>query len=188
MNIYDFDGTIYSGDSTIDFYIFIIKRHPAVALYLPKQLFSALRYKAGKCSVTEFKENFFVFLSVISDISYETDLFWKKNIRKIMPWYYEKKKDDDVIISASPEFLLKPACEILGNIYLIASRTDPKTGKFTGENCKGQEKLKRFREKYGNSVVDDFYSDSLSDLPLAKIAKRAFFIKKGKIQNWNTET
>ena len=63
-----------------------------------------------------------------------------------------------------------------------------KTGKFTGENCKGQEKVKRFRKKYGNAVIDDFYSDSLSDLPLARIAKRAFLVKKGKIREWNTET
>lgn len=187
MNIYDFDGTIYNGDSTVDFYFFILKRHPAVALYLPKQIFSSVCFKAGKYSITEFKENFFSFLSEISDVSFETDLFWKKNIRKIMPWYYEKKKDDDLIISASPEFLLAPVCKILGNISLIASRTDMKTGKFTGENCKGEEKVKRFREKYGNAVIDDFYSDSLSDLPLARMAKRAFLIKKGKIHIWNTQ-
>lgn len=185
MNIYDFDGTIYNGDSTIDFYFFILKRHPSVILYLPLQLFSVVRYKIGKCSVTEFKENFFSFLAEIDDVSFEVDLFWEKNIRKIMSWYYEKKKDDDVIISASPEFLLASVCKKLGNISLIASRTDMKTGKFTGENCKGNEKVKRFREKYGNTVIDDFYSDSLSDLPFAKIAKRAFLIKKGKIHKWN---
>ncbi len=187
MNIYDFDGTIYSGDSTVDFYFFILKRHPSVALYLPKQLFYAVYYKAGKCSVTEFKEKFFSFLPAVSDISLETDLFWKKNIKKIMPWYYEKKKNDDVIISASPEFLLSPVCKILGNVSLIASETDMKTGKFRSENCKGQEKVKRLREKYGNTDVDNFYSDSLSDLPLAKIAKRAFLVKKGKVRRWNTE-
>ncbi len=188
MNIYDFDGTIYNGDSTVDFYFFILKRHPAVVSHLPKQIFAALCFKSGKYSVTEFKENFFSFLIGISDVSSEVDLFWKKNIKKIMPWYYEKKKESDIIISASPEFLLAPVCKILGNISLIASETDMKTGKFTGENCKGQEKVKRFRKKYGNAVIDDFYSDSLSDLPLARIAKRAFLVKKGKIREWNTET
>lgn len=27
MNVYDFDKTIYDGDSTADFYIFSLKRH-----------------------------------------------------------------------------------------------------------------------------------------------------------------
>lgn len=34
MNVYDFDKTIYAGDSTIDFYLFCLKRQPAI-LQLP---------------------------------------------------------------------------------------------------------------------------------------------------------
>ena len=29
MNIYDFDGTLYAGDSTMDFLKFSLKKHPA---------------------------------------------------------------------------------------------------------------------------------------------------------------
>ena len=38
MNIYDFDGTIYNGDSTIDFWLFTLKRHPSALLMIPYQL------------------------------------------------------------------------------------------------------------------------------------------------------
>ena len=37
MNVFDFDGTIYSGDSTIDFYFFALKRNVKLLLFLPRQ-------------------------------------------------------------------------------------------------------------------------------------------------------
>ena len=37
MNVYDFDGTIYDGDSTVDFFLHALKRNPSVLLHLPKQ-------------------------------------------------------------------------------------------------------------------------------------------------------
>ena len=30
MNVYDFDKTIYDGDSTADFYLFSLKRHKGI--------------------------------------------------------------------------------------------------------------------------------------------------------------
>ena len=39
------------------------------------------------------------------------------------------KKDDDVIISASPEFLLKPICKKINIKYLIASNVDKNSRK-----------------------------------------------------------
>ena len=38
MNVYDFDKTIYRGDSTKDFYFFLLRRHPVLIRYLPKQI------------------------------------------------------------------------------------------------------------------------------------------------------
>ena len=45
----------------------------------------------------------------------------------------------------------------------------------------GEEKVKRFYEIYPKEIIDEFYSDSYSDLPLANISKKAFLIKKGQI-------
>ena len=39
MNVYDFDKTIYDGDSTIDFYLFSIKKDFTLIRYFPKQVF-----------------------------------------------------------------------------------------------------------------------------------------------------
>ncbi len=38
MNVYDFDGTIYSGDSTIDFYLFCLRKQPEILCMGGKQI------------------------------------------------------------------------------------------------------------------------------------------------------
>ena len=37
MNVYDFDGTIYNGDSTIDFYLYCIKHAETPSNYFHEQ-------------------------------------------------------------------------------------------------------------------------------------------------------
>lgn len=184
MNVYDFDGTIYNGDSSVSFWLFILKRHPSIIRVLPNQFHAMIMYKLGKISLTKAKEAFFSFLSAIIDISAETELFCRKRRSKIMPWYKEKQKAGDLIISASPEFILKGFCKDLGEVHLIASKTDPKSGKFLSENCKGEEKVKRFKKAYGNEKIEEFYSDSYSDLPMAQLAEIAYLVKNGKLYEW----
>ena len=89
-----------------------------------------------------------------------------------------------MIISASPEFLLAPICRKLGIKHLIASKVDSKSGKYSGINCHGKEKVRRFCEKFKDGEVDEFYSDSLSDTPLAEISKKAFLVNGNKITEW----
>ena len=88
------------------------------------------------------------------------------------------------MISASPEFVVIPACRAIGIERVMASQVDPKTGKYTGINCHGAEKIRRMRERYPDAVVEDFYSDSHADDPLARIAKRAFMVKKDRVFPW----
>ena len=184
MNTYDFDETIYSGDSTRDFYFYSIKKDITLLRFLPKQGFYFLKYMFGIINKTAFKEKFYIFLTGIKDINKEVELFWQKNIVKIKPWYYEQKRDDDIIISASPEFLLKPVADKLG-FTLIASRVDKTCGKTTGENCYGKEKVIRLTEYMPNAKIDAFYSDSLSDSPLADISKDAFIVRGSEFIQWN---
>ena len=67
---------------------------------------------------------------------------------------------------------------------LIASRVDPKTCKYIGKNCHGKEKVRRFREKFGDVEIENFYSDSHSDDPMAEIAVHAYMIKGESIEEW----
>ena len=183
VNAYDFDGTICRGDSSFAFYRFVLLHHPSIARYWPAQICAFFRYVFGRTDKTEMKQAIFSFLRQI-DGPAEVDLFWKKSIRRIEPWYLAKKKPDDLIISASPEFLLRPVCEKLGVCTLLASKVDPNTGRFEGKNCHGKEKVRRYRERFGESRPESFYSDSRSDEPMAKLARKAFLVKKGRIRAW----
>ena len=185
MNVYDFDKTIYNGDSTLDFYKYVLKRQPGLIRFLPWQLWNAVLYAVGAISKTRFKEQFFGFLKEIKQIDNCVKDFWGKNENKIKFWYSENKKDDDVIVSASPEFLLIPICEKLGIKNLVASKVDKTTGAFSGENCYGEEKVRRIKEIFPEESIDEFYSDSISDRPLAELAINAYFVTGSKIENWH---
>lgn len=183
MNVYDFDKTIYSGDSTINFYKYCVRNKPSVLKYLPIQIMAFFMYFIKIYDKTTMKEKFYTFLQGIDDIDLMVETFWEKNMSKIKSFYLEQKKDDDVIISASPEFLLKYPCKEL-NINLLASRVDKKSGAYDGLNCYGKEKVLRFMEIYKDCVIENFYSDSLSDTPLAEISEKAYIVKGNKISDW----
>ena len=184
MNAYDFDKTIYDGDSTADFYIFCLKKHKNIILLAPSLLCAFLRfYVFKKGTKTEFKEKMYRFLTKCNAEKDVTE-FWDKNCDKIKDFYIKQKKSDDVIISASPEFLLAPICRNLGIKHLIASKVDSKSGKYSGVNCHGREKVRRFYEELKDGEIDEFYSDSLSDTPMAEISKKAFLVNRNKITEW----
>ncbi len=184
MNVYDFDKTIYNGDSTLDFYKFILKKYPKILKYLPKQLTGQFLFILKRIDKTKAKEYFYSFVLGIDNIEKEITEFWDIKDKNIYSWYIEKHKADDVVISASPEFLLDDICCRLDIKFLIASKVNRLNGKCESPNCKGLEKVRRFREKFGNQAIDEFYSDSLSDIPLANISKKSYIIYKGKISDW----
>ena len=184
MNVFDFDKTIYVRDSTADFIKFCMKRHKKALLYLPRIGFYALRFYAFRIGdKTEFKERMYAFFKAC-DTEKDVKEFWSTRADGIKDFYNKMKKADDIIISASPEFLLKPLEPIVG-FTVIASKVDPHTGKYTGKNCYHEEKVRRFRELYPYAQIDEFYSDSYSDEPLAKLAKRAYIVEGEKITDWD---
>lgn len=185
MNVFDFDGTIYSGDSTVDFCIFCFQKHPGLIRYLPIQGLAGLGYALKLMDKTRMKEIFYRFMGAINTESLLEE-FWETHKKNIFPWYPARQQPDDIVISASPEFLLRPICRDLGIQTLMASVVDPHTGKYSGINCHGKEKVRRLETQTGITHIDQFYSDSQSDRPLAEIADEAFLInKKGEILPWN---
>ncbi len=185
MNVYDFDNTIYDGDSTFDFYLFSLKRHKKILLLVPSLFWAFLKFYIFKNGTkTEFKQTMYKFLKYCN-IEKDIKDFWNKKESNIKNFYIEIKKSDDVIISASPEFLLEPICKKLRIKYLIASKVNSNSGKYSGLNCHGKEKVLRFKKKFGNAKIDSFYSDSYSDTPLATLADKAYLVKKNKIMKWD---
>ncbi len=184
MNAYDFDKTLYPRDSTFEFYRFLLWRHPSLFLELPRQLIVALAYLCKRIDKTQMKERLFSAFRRIDDIDREVKLFWDKHEKDLEPYYEAIKRPDDVVISASPTFLLEEISKRVGFGTLIASRVDKKSGAYTGANCYGEEKCRRFFEIFPEGEIECFYSDSLSDTPMAKLAKEAYLIKDHRPTPW----
>jgi HAD superfamily phosphoserine phosphatase-like hydrolase len=183
-NVYDFDKTIYQGDSTYDFYRFCLNRRPAILVEIPVVFLYAVLFTFRLCSMTAFKEKFFRFLRHLESVDELAEEFWEEHRDMIYDFYRKGRREDDIVISASPEFLLLPICRSLKIGKLIASRVDKNTGLFDGENCWGEEKLKRLREELPEVTVGEFYSDSVSDAPLAGIAEKAYIAQHGELIPW----
>lgn len=183
MNTYDFDETIYIRDSSVSFYLYCLKRYPsAILCTVPRTLLMGAKKALGKIDITALKEQLFSFVRYI-DAERAVAQFWEEKFDGVGEWYLAQKKDDDIIISASPEFLLRPAAEKLG-VRLIATRMDSKTGRITGKNCHDVEKVRRFHEQYPGAHTECFYSDSLSDTPMAELADSAVLVTRGKLSPW----
>lgn len=185
MNVYDFDNTIYDGESALDFFFFYIKKTPYLIKYIPKVFVALIRYKTGKLTVEQalseyahFIEDYFV---TIADFDADSKVFWDKHMHKIKPFYREIQQEDDVIVTASPENSMKEICARLGIKHCVGSYIEPDTGKIT-RLCMRSRKIPAFFEAFPNACIDNFYTDSpKNDAPLIEIAKHAFVVKGNKI-------
>ena len=184
MNVYDFDETIYDGDSTVDFVKYSIIHQPKVLIYFPKIAIYGLLFVLKLIPKLKFKETLYGYFKGINDMYSFVEEYVNKHLSNIKQWYLDNQKEDDVIISASPEFIVKNYCEKIGIKYVMASKVNKYTGKYDGDNCWGEEKVRRFYEMFPNGKIDNFYSDSYSDTPLAKLATKAYIVKKNELKEW----
>ncbi len=187
MNVYDFDQTIYYPDSSYHFFLYCLKKHPRFVLpVIPGAVRMALRYRRGDTTAKQLKQHLFSFLNRLESTEDTVNAFWEEHRDNLQDWYLRQLREDDVIISASPEFLLEPITRELG-VALIATPMDSRSGQIHGENCHDVEKVRRFYEKYPDAEIEAFYSDSLSDAPMARLAKAAYLVKRGELLDWPSE-
>lgn len=179
MNGYDFDETILKGNSVRRFFCYCWLRLPYLFIYLPV-LFVAVIFKRCINSNTYYNMLTY-FVKLIPNKQKFVTKYWDKHINKIKQWYYDQQKEDDIIISASPSYLVEEACRRIG-VRCIATPVDLKTSKVIGGNhCYGAQKPKFFREQFGDAQLETFYSDSMSDEPMFKLAHRGYLVKGDKI-------
>ena len=185
MNVYDFDGTIYYPDCTISFAIWCANRHPKLWFtFAPKAIKNLILSKLGKMPRHKMERSFFSFLGMIDDFEIQIERFWDKHEKRIAAWYLAQKKPDDLIISASPDCIIGPIAKRLGVNY-IASEYDREYGVFLNNFMFAKEKA-RYIIDHGFPVIDKFYSDSLSDTPIALCAEKAYLVtnKAQKVNDW----
>ena len=185
MNVYDFDGTIYYPDCTISFAIWCANRHPKLWFtFAPKAIKNLILSKLGKMPRHKMERSFFSFLGMIDDFEIQIERFWDKHEKRIAAWYLAQKKPDDLIISASPDCIIGPIAKRLGVNY-IASEYDREYGAFLNNFMFAKEKA-RYIIDHGFPVIDKFYSDSLSDTPIALCAEKAYLVtnRAQKVNDW----
>ena len=189
IDIYDFDGTLYRGDSTLDFFKWCLKRYPRLATIIPRiAIAGILCFGMHTASKDNFKASLYRFLTFIPWIEHEVELFWKEHEKKITGPCSPQK--GDIVITASPDFLLRGVCEKRG-LTILASLVDPHTGILQSHNCSGTEKANRYYAYLkahnidpNTIVVENFYSDSRNDDPMARIARSSWMVTKNTLTPW----
>ena len=185
MNVYDFDGTIFYSDCSIGFAFWCMKRHPKLWFtYFPQALKSFFQYKKGKIPNYLMQRKMFSYLTMIDDFDVQIEKYWDKYEKRISEWYLAQKRPDDLIISASPSCIIGPIARRLGVNY-IATEYDLEFGVFINNLMYAKEKAKYIID-HGFPVIDNFYSDSLADTPIALCAEKAYLIteKATKVNDW----
>ena len=185
MNVYDFDGTIFYSDCSIGFAFWCLKRHPKLWFtYFPSVIKSFFQYKKGKIPNYLMQRKMFSYLTMLDDFDVQIEKYWDKYEKRISEWYLAQKRPDDLIISASPSCIIGPIARRLGVNY-IATEYDLEFGVFVNNLMYAKEKAKYIID-HGFPVIDNFYSDSLADTPIALCAEKAYLIteKATKVNDW----
>ena len=185
MNVYDFDNTIYKGESAIDFFIYFIKYDPKLLLYTPKVLTALIKYKMRKISIDQALNEYGTiveeYIRKTENFDEHIKKFWDKNLKKIKPFYSKIRKDDDVILSAGFDVVLSEMGKRINIKNIIATETDPNEFRIINF-CFRENKVKAFFKHYPDTRIENFYTDSLNDQPIIDIAQNAYLVKGNRIK------
>lgn len=182
IDIYDFDKTLVPFDSGSLFIGYCVLHYPWIIIMIPAILIALLLTVFKIISFTSFKKMCFLFTPMIP-LEKAVNGFWNRHEKQLFSWFFERERTA-VVISASPDFLLDEIARRAGFDYLICTRHSEKTGAIVGENCRGEEKVRRLYEKFNKDDIKiiDVYSDSYRhDRPIFSLATRnCYHIEGGK--------
>lgn len=211
MRVFDFDGTIYDGESLFDLYLFSARYDVKVFRHLAPVLCYAAKYKLGRATLEQMEHG-------VGEVArrYLRDLSTSKGVdalrvsalndaaraglgsddltgglKSLVNAFWDRNmrkikpwyepRPDDVILTASFDVTVGEACRRLGVRRLIASTIDPATFEVTYLNF-NTNKPKRLREVLGaGAVIDEFYTDSAFDQPMIDMARKGFMVKGNAI-------
>lgn len=189
LALFDFDGTITKRDTLIEF---IRYYHGTPKLVLGLSILSPvlLAYKAGIIPNWRAKEKMLQYFfkgHSVQKFNQRCSDFAKNNIPLLLRPIAMKvlgnhiaNRDEVIIVSASPENWVRPWCDQL-NIKCIATCLETEnglvTGKISGKNCHGEEKVSRIKSAI---TLEDYtevfaYGDTSGDKPMLALAGKAFY-------------
>lgn len=184
MRVYDFDNTIYNGESVVDFFMFLLNKEKKLFVFLPIVSYIAVLYKTGKLDtkqVYQLANNYSDVVKKYQDVADKyIEEFWKENIHKLKKGFLEHITPDDIIITASPNILIQKIQPYLKTKRIICTDYDLENGKLNFL-CLGKNKVDALKKQYPDITIDEFYTDSLNDMPLIDISKTAYLVAGNKM-------
>ena len=185
MNVFDFDNTIYRGESFVDLFIMVLKKDPTLLKNVPLMVSGVAQYKLGTLRLEKALEKyagiFEEYVSGLDNLDGLVNEFWDKHIHKVKPFYLDVKSEDDIVISASPEIVIAEVCRRIGINNYVGTKYDVEAGKL-GMVCFRENKIKAFYERYPDGKIDTLYTDSMHDKPLMDISDKVFFVTGDRIK------
>lgn len=186
---FDFDGTITTKDSLLEFLLFTFGKPKTIRgllLVSPYYALYMLRLIPVQTAKQKVLQRFFKntavadFESACNDFTTSVipSLLRSKALREIE--LLKEKGATVVIISASPENWIRPWAKSIG-VEVLATRLQVEDGKITGRingnNCRGKEKVVRIREAYNLAEWDEIYAygDTKGDKPMLELATFKFY-------------
>lgn len=186
---FDFDGTITTKDTLVEFIRFSKGNFNFLLGFLLNSPY-LIAYKLKIISNQSAKEKilrFFFEDTPNEKFREQCNLFCKKILPTLVRpkalQEIKKLKNDGysvVVVSASPEQWIHGWANEM-QVHLIASCLEVNDGKITGKligkNCHGDEKVRRILEKHVLSDYDVIYAygDTTGDLPMLKLATQSFY-------------
>ena len=201
--LFDFCGTVVSLQTADSFTSFVLKREKKYISYLLTLLFQNkfylfIKYKLLRNTKSD-KYRMLKYLKGITrkkifQYSGEFAKYLKGlKIKDVEIHFQDLNDKEDIrifIISAGYECYIKEFYD--EKVTVIANRfifdEEYFTGEIEGNDCIGNEKIKRLSKEIDLNLIDQensyAYSDSLSDLPLFQLVKNNYFIKGNNIEKF----
>ena len=185
MKAFDFDNTLYHGESSVDFVVFMIRRNRKIIRWLPAIFVNLFKYNLCLVSRDKMEATINSFLRSCftnkAELLRETEIFWRRNRKKLDRKMISRIKKDDVIITAGPSFLLEVIKDELGTDNMICSEIDLDRKCVSYLNF-SDNKVRRFRELFGDRKIDCFFTDSYNDKAVMDISGKVFLAEKGRLR------
>ena len=186
MNAYDFDNTIYDGESIFDFFIFALKKDIWLIKFFPLVLFRLIEYKLNLLKIEKIYQTCEIIINSFfkhSNLNYDEliEEFWKLNHKKLKQQFLEMLNEDDLIITGCPNFLINYIKDELKVKNIICTDFDLKNKK-VNFICFNKNKVIAYKNKFKNKKINKFYTDSLADIPFMELSSEVYLVNKNNVK------
>ncbi len=190
--LFDFDGTLTTGDSLLRFLLFAIRPGKLLlgGFWLGMKLLAL--FLSGGWSNGRAKETLLaVFFKGEAKAALEAlgaEFYSRRLLEILRPEMLRKLREyrnagaTVALVSASPEIWLRPFC-VAENITLICTTLDFEQGHFSGKlsspNCNGLEKARRIKAAFELSGFDKIiaYGNSSGDAAMLALADERWMLR-----------